>query len=199
MVVCAAACPLQEDLEWRQQLSAVTGPVDQDGVPPLDRKVRGRRGPGAIYPFVGHSVRVVRLFVCAPHTMSVLGHRVWLAVCAACCYLLTYLHGLQDLDAAASSWRVYASLLTNPVTRTTKHVCASDSITTTATAPPFPSYRAACGTGTATCTRRAGNWTAAATARASGQWGSQLGGMKAYAPCCGPHQCHESGSVCQKR
>lgn len=33
------ACPLQEDMQWREQLSAVTGPVDQDGVPPLDRKV----------------------------------------------------------------------------------------------------------------------------------------------------------------
>lgn len=50
------ACPLQEDLAWRQQLSEVTGPVDQDGVPPLDRQVisvrerekrGGRGGAGA--------------------------------------------------------------------------------------------------------------------------------------------------------
>jgi hypothetical protein len=38
-ILLVSACPLQEDMVWREQLSAVTGPVDQDGVPPLDRKV----------------------------------------------------------------------------------------------------------------------------------------------------------------
>jgi hypothetical protein len=36
----AAVCPLQEDLEWRQQLADVTGPPSQDALPPLDRQVR---------------------------------------------------------------------------------------------------------------------------------------------------------------
>ncbi|KAF6266171.1 hypothetical protein COO60DRAFT_1475933, partial [Scenedesmus sp. NREL 46B-D3] len=31
-------CPLKEDLQWRQQLADVTGPPDQDTLPPLDRK-----------------------------------------------------------------------------------------------------------------------------------------------------------------
>ncbi|WIA36362.1 hypothetical protein OEZ86_007679 [Tetradesmus obliquus] len=31
-------CPLQEDLQWRQQLADVAGPPDQDALPPLDRK-----------------------------------------------------------------------------------------------------------------------------------------------------------------
>jgi hypothetical protein len=35
-----AVCPLLEDLQWRQQLADVTGPPDQDALPPLDRKVR---------------------------------------------------------------------------------------------------------------------------------------------------------------
>jgi hypothetical protein len=35
-----AVCPLNEDLQWRQQLADVTGPPDQDALPPLDRKVR---------------------------------------------------------------------------------------------------------------------------------------------------------------
>jgi hypothetical protein len=39
----AAVCPLVEDLHWRQQLADVTGPPDQDALPPLDRKV------GALY------------------------------------------------------------------------------------------------------------------------------------------------------
>jgi hypothetical protein len=38
----AAVCPLQEDLQWRQQLADVTGPPDQDALPPLDRKVRSK-------------------------------------------------------------------------------------------------------------------------------------------------------------
>eukprot|EP00879_Flechtneria_rotunda_P015474 GHRR01016182.1.p1 GENE.GHRR01016182.1~~GHRR01016182.1.p1 ORF type:complete len:201 (+),score=88.50 GHRR01016182.1:1365-1967(+) len=31
-------CPLQEDMEWRQQLSDVTGPLDQEMLPPLERQ-----------------------------------------------------------------------------------------------------------------------------------------------------------------
>eukprot|EP00882_Tetradesmus_deserticola_P005608 GHRQ01005904.1.p1 GENE.GHRQ01005904.1~~GHRQ01005904.1.p1 ORF type:complete len:310 (+),score=119.36 GHRQ01005904.1:314-1243(+) len=31
-------CPLKEDLQWRQQLADVTGPADQDTLPPLQRK-----------------------------------------------------------------------------------------------------------------------------------------------------------------
>lgn len=38
--LAAAACPLQEDLEWRRQLADVTGPVDQDVLPPLERQAR---------------------------------------------------------------------------------------------------------------------------------------------------------------
>ncbi len=34
-----AVCPLQEDNGWREQLSFVTGPVDQDMKPPLERQV----------------------------------------------------------------------------------------------------------------------------------------------------------------
>lgn len=37
--VACAACPLKEDMEWRQLLSDVTGPVSQDFLPPMHRQV----------------------------------------------------------------------------------------------------------------------------------------------------------------
>jgi len=55
-----SVCPLQEDLRWREQLTAVTGPVNQDIHPPLERQVMlCWCHPGAVWETHQHSERQI--------------------------------------------------------------------------------------------------------------------------------------------
>jgi hypothetical protein len=91
-----SVCPLQEDLRWREQLTAVTGPVNQDIHPPLERQVMLRWcQQGAVRETHQHSNRqIIGKAPSAQCVPCISGHVICMPWClqsvASCGFSITH-------------------------------------------------------------------------------------------------------------